>query len=149
MKDCIFCKLVNGEIPSYKIWEDENYMAILDIYPNIAGQSLVIPKAHIDSNVFAMKVPEYDRFMKATRKVARLLEKKLKVGRVHLVFEGTAINHLHAKLYPAIGYGKEFIETVVKEEIKFERYPGYVTTLMGPRAGDDELSALQRQIAGK
>ena len=47
------------------------------------------------------------KFIKAVKKVANLLEEKLNVKRVHMVFEGTGVNHLHAKLYPAIGYGDE------------------------------------------
>ncbi len=147
-ENCVFCKIVNGALPCYKVWEDENYMAFLDIFPNIKGQTLVIPKAHVDSNVFAMSVPEYASFLKATRKVAKFLEKRLKVNRVHLVFEGTAVNHLHAKLYPAIGYGKTFVETIAPEKVKFDSYPGYVTSLAGPRATDEELKAIHQQITG-
>ena len=47
MKDCIFCKIVNGEIPSKKIYEDENVIAIMDISPKVNGHSLVIPKKHV------------------------------------------------------------------------------------------------------
>lgn len=147
--ECIFCRIVSGESSSYKIWEDKDYIAILDIFPNINGQTLVVPKTHTDSNLFAMPVPDYTRFLKATRKVAKLIEKKLKVNRVHIVLEGTAINHLHAKLYPAIGYGKDFAATVAKEKVKFDNYPGYVTTLMGPRASDEDLAEIRKKFVGR
>ncbi len=149
MKDeeCLFCKIVSGSMPSYRIWEDSEYMAILDIFPNIRGQTLVIPKMHVDSYAFGMKTAQFMEFMEATKKVANLLEQKLGVKRVHMVLEGTAVNHLHAKLYPAIGYG-DFAETVVEKNVRFDSYPGFVTTLMGPRASDKELKALQKQITG-
>ena len=62
MDNCIFCKIVKGEIPSVKIWEDKNYLAILDINPNVEGMTLVIPKKHFDSYVFEMKDKEYCEF---------------------------------------------------------------------------------------
>ena len=148
-ENCIFCKIVGGALPAYKVWEDRGYMAILDRYPNIKGQTLVIPKAHADSDVFKIPAHDYARFMGATRKVAKFLELGLGVNRVHLVLEGTGVNHLHAKLYPAIGYGKGFVQTIAKDKAKFDNYPGYVTTLMGPMAKDGELHALQEQLTGK
>jgi diadenosine tetraphosphate (Ap4A) HIT family hydrolase len=145
MKGCIFCMIVNGEMPAYKVWEDEKYIAILDIFPNIRGQTLVIQKKHVDSYVFALSEPRVTKFIKAIKKVANLLEQKLKVKRVHMVFEGTGVNHLHAKLYPAIGYG-EPPEVPGYQINKFDKYPGYVTSAVGPRAPEEELKALQKEI---
>ncbi len=51
-KDCIFCKIVRGELPSHKIWEDETHLAFLTIFPNTEGFSVVIPKEHYDSYLF-------------------------------------------------------------------------------------------------
>lgn len=48
MTDCIFCKIVSGELPSYKIYEDEKYFAFLDIFPSAEGHTLVIPKQHVE-----------------------------------------------------------------------------------------------------
>ena len=74
-----------------------------------------------------------------------MLEQKLRVKRVHMVFEGTGVNHLHAKLYPAVGYGEEPFPP--DYEIKrFARYPGYVTSAVGPRASDEELKEVQKEI---
>ena len=81
MENCIFCKIINEEIPSVKIWEDENFLAVLDKFPNVKGMSLVIPKKHFDSYVFDMKDNDYSELMIATKKVAKLLDKKLKVKR--------------------------------------------------------------------
>jgi diadenosine tetraphosphate (Ap4A) HIT family hydrolase len=146
--DCIFCSIVAGKIPSYKIYEDENHIAFLDIFPNIRGQTLVVSKKHFSSNAFDLDPEALADFIKSTQKVAKLLEAKLKVGRVHLVLEGTGINHLHAKLYPAIGIiGKEFNEHVANEKRHFDHYEGYITTLMGPKADDKELAELQKLLS--
>jgi histidine triad (HIT) family protein len=148
-RDCIFCGIIKGEVPSYKIWEDEKYVAILDIYPNIRGQCMVMPRRHVGSYVFALDEGGIAELMAATKKVARLLESRLHAGRVNLVFEGTGIDHLHAKLYPAIGLNREFEEVIAEEKVHFDGYPGYVTTLMGPRADGEELKKLQKEITGK
>jgi diadenosine tetraphosphate (Ap4A) HIT family hydrolase len=146
-KNCIFCDIANGKINAYKVYEEKNYLAFLDIFPNIKGQTLVIPKRHMGSNIFDLNDKELVEFIKATKRVAKLLENKLGVGRVHLVFEGTGVNHLHAKLYPAIGLkSKEFKEIWAKEKAYFKRYEGYVTTLTGPRASDASLRRVMGQI---
>ncbi len=147
MKDCIFCKIVKGEIPSVKIWEDSRYIAILDIHPNIAGQTLVISKRHLSSYAFALTDIQLGKFMKVTKKVVLLLEQKLGVKRVNLVLEGTFNDHLHAKLYPAIGY-PEGKNAETENLVKFDQYPGYVTTLLGPQADTEELKSLQQKITG-
>ena len=84
MKDCIFCKIVKGEAPAYKVWEDEKYIAILDIYPNIRGQTLVIQKKHEDSYVFALTDAKLAKFIKEIKTVANMLGKEAKgYERVH------------------------------------------------------------------
>ncbi|MDE1849260.1 MAG: HIT domain-containing protein [Candidatus Micrarchaeota archaeon] len=145
-KDCLFCNIASGKVPSYRIYEDKEHMAFLDIFPNIKGQTLVIPKKHYDSYAFDIDDDELKEFMIAAKRVSKLIEKKLNVGRVHMVLEGTGVNHLHAKLYPAISTEKAFKEHIAKENVYFDAYPGYVTTLMGPKAKDDELKALQELL---
>lgn len=148
-KECIFCRIANGSAPSYKIYEDGGCIAVLDIFPNIKGQTVVITKKHRNSYAFRLRDDELSDFIIAVKRVARLLEKKLKVGRVHMVLEGTGVNHLHAKLYPAVGTNRSFEQAMAEERVFFESYPGYVTTLMGPQADEKELKALQKWITGK
>lgn len=144
--DCIFCKISNSEIPAHKIWEDENYIAILDIFPNIKGQTLVITKNHFGSYAFDLKDKEYSNFLLAVKNVAKILESSLDTPRVHLVLEGTGVNHLHAKLYPAIGLKRKDEVLIAEQKIHFEKYEGYITTLMGNRASDEELEVLANRI---
>ena len=82
MENCIFCKIVKGEIDSAKIWEDEDFMAILDVMPNTKGMTIVLTKKHYDSYIFDMPENEYKKFMCASKKVARILENGLNVTRL-------------------------------------------------------------------
>ena len=103
MKDCIFCKIAAGEIPSNKIYEDSNFLAFLDIRPLSEGMSLVIPKKHVTPN-FPDSDPEVlSEGIKVTHKVANMLQKALNTKRVFLSIEGLDVDHLHFKLYPSHG----------------------------------------------
>ena len=146
MENCIFCKIVEGKEKAFKIYEDKKYIAILDIFPNIMGQTLVMPKGHIDSYAFDLRENELCELMKATEKVAKMLEKGLKVKRVHMVIEGTMINHLHVKLYPAIGMKSENEKLIATEHIYFDEYKGYITTLLGQKANEKDLKEVRNKI---
>lgn len=149
MENCIFCKIANGEIGSAKIWEDSEFMAVLDINPNTKGMALVMTKKHYDSYAFDMPEDAYQRFMLASKKVAKLLEKGLNVKRVAMVMEGMGINHAHIKLYPLHGITEKFSEMWAKEKVFFEKYEGYVSTQLGPQADISELNKLADQIRNK
>ena len=146
MKDCIFCKIVRGEVPAVKIWEDKEFFAFLDINPNIEGMTLVIPKKHFDSDVFDMLEEDYKKLMIASRKVAKLLIKGLKVKRVSFVMEGMGVNHIHVKLYPLHGLKEKFTEMWAKEKVYFDSYPGYLTTQLGPQKPIDDLNKVAEKI---
>lgn len=146
VEDCIFCKIVRGEIPSVKIWEDENYLAILDVFPNTEGMTLVLPKKHFDSYVFEMPDKEYGAFFAAGKNVAKLLEKGLKVQRVALVMEGLGVNHAHLKLYPLHGLGEKFKQNLSKEVVYYDKYLGFVATHMGPKRTTEKLQKVAEKI---
>ena len=143
---CIFCKIIREEMPSVKIWEDEKHMAILDINPNTEGLTLVITKEHYDSDATDMPDKEYTALMLAAKKVAKLLERKLKVKRVVMVMEGLGINHVHIKLYPVHGLDEKFKEMWAKDKVFFEKYEGYISTQLGPQKSIEELKELGRRI---
>ena len=149
MDNCIFCKIEKGEFDSAKIWEDDNFFAILDLNPNTKGMSLVLPKKHYESYVFSMPDEVYEKFMLASKKVANILEKSLGVKRVAMVMEGMGVNHAHVKLYPMYGLDDEFKEIWAKEQAFFAKYPGYITTVLGPRADIHNLKKLAEEIKGK
>jgi histidine triad (HIT) family protein len=147
-KEDVFCMIAKGKIPAFKIYEDRKFMGLLDIAPNIKGQTVVIPKKHHSGYAFDLEDRDLEEFIVAVKRVSRLLERKLGVKRVHVVFEGAGINHLHAKLYPAIGLKSKYAPVFAKTKKHFSRYEGYVTSLAGPDADAKELKALQKKITG-
>lgn len=146
MGECLFCKIVKGELPAVKIWEDKNFYAFLDMFPNVEGMTLVIPKKHFDSDVFDIPEKNFKDLMVASRKVAKLLVKGLKVKRVSFVIEGMGVNHIHIKLYPLHGLKEKFTEIWAKEKVYFDSYPGYLTTLTGPEKSIEEREKVARKI---
>ena len=95
----IFTKIVNGEIPSYKIAEDENYLAFLDVNPNTTGHTLCIPKQEINK-IFDMEEDLYLGLMKFSRKVAKAVEKTVPCKRIGLAVVGLEVPHTHVHLIP-------------------------------------------------
>jgi histidine triad (HIT) family protein len=95
----IFTKIVNGEIPSYKIAEDENYLAFLDVNPNATGHTLCIPKQEINK-IFDMEEDLYLGLMKFSRKVAKAVEKTVPCKRIGLAVVGLEVPHTHVHLIP-------------------------------------------------
>lgn len=95
----IFTKIVNGEIPAYKITEDKNYLAFLDVNPNAKGHTLCIPKKEIDK-IFDMDEELYLGLMKFSRKVAKALEKTVPCKRVGVAVIGLEVPHTHVHLIP-------------------------------------------------
>ena len=89
--DCIFCKIVKGEAPSHKIWEDEKHLAFLSIFPNTEGFSVVITKEHFPSYPFSLPEDVLVGLLLATKKVAKLLDAKLDdVGRTGMILKDLA-----------------------------------------------------------
>lgn len=149
MKDCVFCKIIKGEIDSAKVWEDEDFLAILDIKPNTKGMTLVLTKKHYGSDIFHMPDDVYRKFMLVAKEVTKMLEKGLKVTRLAMVIEGLEINHAHIKLYPLHGLTKKFKEAVIKEKIFFDEYEGYISTREGPKVKLSELKELAEEIKNR
>jgi len=103
--DCIFCKIVSGEIPSVKIWEDEKHLAILDVNPINPGHTLVLLKKHVDY-IFDLDDREYQNLMLVVKKIAMIIKSKLKPKRVGMAVEGFLVPHVHVHLVP-INKGNE------------------------------------------
>lgn len=102
--DCIFCKIVNGEIPSYKIFEDEKNLAFLDIAPTSYGHTLVIPKIHY-KNLEEIPEGELQNLAVAIKKVGALLKEKLKISGYNITenndpIAGQIVPHIHFHIVP-------------------------------------------------
>lgn len=95
----IFTKIINGEIPAYKITEDENYLAFLDVNPNAKGHTLCIPKQEIDK-IFDIEEEQYLGLMQFSRKVSKALEKAVPCKRVGMAVIGLEVPHAHVHLIP-------------------------------------------------
>jgi diadenosine tetraphosphate (Ap4A) HIT family hydrolase len=152
MEYCTFCKIVQGTVQDYKIWEDEKHIAFLSIFPNTPGVTVVIPKEHYSSYAFDLPDDVLADLVLATKKVAKLLDEKLEgVGRTAMVFEGFGINHVHSKLFPMHGTENmtEWKAIESKVDKYFDKYEGYISSHGYKREDDEKLSALAKQIRGK
>lgn len=97
--ETIFTKIVNGEIPSYKIYEDDLYYAFLDISPLKKGHTLVIPKAQIDY-IFDLDDSLFAGLHIAAKKVAKAIKETFKCDKVGVVVLGLEVPHAHIHLIP-------------------------------------------------
>lgn len=99
---CIFCKIAKGEIPCYKIYEDNDFLAFLDLSQATKGHTLIIPKKHYD-NIFSLD--EKIDIMRPVIAVAKALKKSLKIDNINMInnnghLAGQTINHFHIHLIP-------------------------------------------------
>jgi histidine triad (HIT) family protein len=95
----IFSKIVNGEIPAYKVAEDENYLAFLDIFPVTKGHTLVIPKKEVDY-IFDLEDDLYAGLQVFAKKVATGLKKAIPCEKVGVLVLGLEVPHAHIHLIP-------------------------------------------------
>ena len=95
----VFSKIVAGEIPCYKVAEDKNFLAFLDINPLAKGHTLVIPKKEVDY-IFDLDTETYTRLMAFTRRVAKALKKAIDCQRVGVAVLGMEVPHTHVHLIP-------------------------------------------------
>ncbi|MFC6875628.1 HIT family protein [Flavobacterium myungsuense] len=112
----IFTKIVNGEIPCYKITEDDSFLAFLDVNPNAKGHTLCIPKTEIDK-IFDIEDEKYLALMQFSKKVAIALEKAVPCKRVGMAVIGLEVPHAHVHLIPL----NEMDEMRFQNKVKLEK----------------------------
>ncbi|OEK09297.1 HIT family hydrolase [Flavivirga aquatica] len=95
----IFTKIINEEIPCYKIAETEGYLAFLDINPNSRGHTLCIPKKEVDK-IFDLDEATYNGLMSFSRRIALAIEKAIPCKRVGITVIGLEVPHTHVHLIP-------------------------------------------------
>ena len=98
----IFTKIINGDIPCYKIAEDDNYFAFLDINPNARGHTLVVPKKEVDK-IMDLDETTYLGLMAFSRKVGKAIEAAIDCKRVGMTVIGLEVPHVHVHLIPLNG----------------------------------------------
>lgn len=146
MAETIFHKIVDGSLPSYKVWEDENYLAFLTPFPNTEGLTVVIPKQSVGGYLFKLSDDQVTGLTLAASKVAKILEKAFKVKRVAMVVEGTGVDYVHYKLYPLKGKLAEGEHPTTSHQEFYPEYIGYMTTAEGPKMSDEKLKEVQAKI---
>ncbi|MDA8597181.1 HIT family protein [Candidatus Pacebacteria bacterium] len=132
MAETIFTKIINREIPGHFVYEDDVSIVILDKFPTVPGQSLVIPKQAVDY-IFDLDEATYQHLFAVAKKVARASDKALATQRTCLVVEGFDVPHVHIKIYP------------LREEHK----PLGERVKMGEEADDSVLSELAAKISAE
>lgn len=116
MENCIFCKIVRGELPSYKVYEDDNFFAFLDIHPRAKGHTLIIPKKHYQ---WVYDVPEFGNYWETTLKITKALQETMKPLFINYVTYGLDVSHAHIHIIPRQderGFVPNIIE-ISKEEL--------------------------------
>ncbi len=104
MDDCVFCKIVRGELPSWKVWENEQAIAIFDLDPITAYHTLVLPKSHYE-NIFEIPPDLLKEVIAATQQVCLLYREKLGIQSMHLLNNNgrqalQSVFHMHIHIIP-------------------------------------------------
>jgi len=122
MANCIFCEIVKGRVPSFKVFENEKFVAFLDIKPRNPGHTLVIPKEHFR---WVWDVPYLGEYFEIVGKIARALKKAMKTDFVVSFIMGEEVFHAHIHLVPRFkddGHGSlidlSLIREIKKEEME-------------------------------
>ncbi|MDQ3750601.1 MAG: HIT family protein [Acidobacteriota bacterium] len=99
MNNCIFCKIIKNELPSHKVWENENFLAFLTLGSLNRGHTLLIPKKHIDY-VFDLEEPLYADIFQTAKQLSKPLKKAMAAKRIGVIVEGFTVPHVHIHLVP-------------------------------------------------
>jgi len=124
MQDSIFTKIIKGEIPCHKVYEDEHTLAFLDIEPLAPGHTLVVPKVQVDQ-VDELPAEDYQALMATVQKVSRHLRTTLGTKRCVIQVLGFDVPHAHIHIIPADS-GMQFFEEIVNhvDSVKTDKaYP--------------------------
>ena len=122
----IFTKIINGEIPCYKVAEDENFLAFLDINPNAKGHTLCIPKVEVNK-ILDLDETTYMGLMAFSRKVGRAIEAVIDCKRVGLTVIGLEVPHVHVHLIPLNSMQDATFQK--KEKLSEEEFQGIAKTI--------------------
>lgn len=122
----LFTKIINGEIPSYKVAETEDFFAFLDISPNSKGHTLCIPKKEVD-RIFDLDEATYTGLMQFSRRVGIAIEKAVPCERVGLTVIGLEVPHVHVHLIPL--HNMESARFTHKEKLTSEEFEAVATKI--------------------
>ena len=97
MFDCVFCKIVNGELPCYKVYEDKVFLGFLDINPLNPGNSLLVPKKHYQ---WVYEVPNFGTYWEVARKIGLAVQKAVGAHSINFLTLGYEVPHAHIRIIP-------------------------------------------------
>lgn len=106
---CIFCQIADKKAPAYIVYEDDQFLAFLDIYPRVEGHTLVIPKKHYR---FVYDVPNFDQYWLVTLKITQAMKKVFQPYFITYLTYGLEVPHAHIHVLPRKKEEKEFIPSV-------------------------------------
>lgn len=111
MNDCIYCQIIKGESPCYKLYEDDLFICILDIFPRSKGHALVIPKKHYR---WVYDVAEFKEYWDVALKLTKAMQKALTPEFVTYVTHGTQVFHAHILVMPRYKGETEYVPEIKK-----------------------------------
>ncbi|KAL8995646.1 MAG: hypothetical protein Q9169_004655 [Polycauliona sp. 2 TL-2023] len=151
----LFARLVRGELPQSRVWEDGENVAFLTPFANTPGFTVLVPREHFSSDIFSIDDTDYANLMDASYTLAGHLMKAFGVTRCGMIFEGFEIDYAHVKIMPihSCGIPCQSLESGPSTKLApyNGRYPGHVTSLNGPFLQDQEpllldASSLRKMI---
>lgn len=154
MENCLFCRIAAKQAPAYVVMEDSDFVAFLDIFPLIEGQTVVIPKKHFAGDGFDMPPAELSRLIVFTQKVSKALDSALGSERCMMVLQGYSIDHAHTKLFPVKEVKTKTVDKDVYKKLveilKPNWYSGFIISMSGKELESDEkLGELADKIRQK
>lgn len=135
----LFARLIRGEVPQWRVWEDKNHVAFLTPFANTTGFAIMVPRQHLSSDIFSLDDHDYTEIITAAYQVAQHLKHAFGVAQCGMFFEGYEIDYAHIKLVPIhahdVANGRPF--NPLPGSVAFQqKYEGFLTTQFGPLAGD-------------
>lgn len=138
----LFAQIVRGELQQWRVWEDDQHIAFLTPFANTPGFTVLVPRAHLSSDILSLDEQAYSTLVAAAHTVGRILKKAFGIGRCGMIFEGFEIDYAHVKLIPihkATGAVKaSLISSPLGVSAYEKKYQGYVTSLNGPLIKDSK-----------
>ena len=148
----LFARLIRGELPEWRIWEDDTHVAFLTPFGNTPGFSVLVPRKHLSSNIFSLEDQDYADIVTAAYTVAQHLKTAFGIKKCGLFFEGYEIDYAHVKLVPIHDQNQKLLHggssTDTLMPVPFQNiYQGYLTSQPGPLALNlAELSEQARKV---
>ena len=141
----LFARIIRGELPQWRVWENNSHVAFLTPYGNTPGFTVIVPRKHLGSDIFALNDNEYVEMVQAAYTVAQHLKEAFGVERCGMFFEGYEIDYAHVKLVPLHHRPTpegQTLNNVAGAGPFHDTYQGYLTTQPGPLASDlDSITA--------